>query len=84
MRETSDEKSSMKKVKYYLRLQSAIVGKKVSLIKLPIGVFFFFLIVDIRSRLVEIKFRLISKHLMDDPDQFASTVPESIILNPAF
>jgi len=40
--------------------------------------------VDIRSRLREIKFYLVSEHLIDDPDELAGTVPEGIVVNPAF
>ena len=39
---------------------------------------------DIRSRLVEIEFYLVSEHLIDDPDEFAGTVPEGIVMRPAF
>lgn len=41
-------------------------------------------IVDIRSRLSEIKFDIVSEHLEDDPDEFAGTVPKGIVMSPAF
>ena len=41
-------------------------------------------IVDIRSRLSEIKFNVVGEHLEDDPDELAGTVPESIVMRPAF
>ena len=41
-------------------------------------------IVDIRSRLSEIKFNVVSEHLEDDPDELAGTVPEGIVMSPAF
>ena len=40
-------------------------------------------IVDIRSRLSEIKFNVVSEHLEDDPDELAGTVPEGIVMSPA-
>ena len=41
-------------------------------------------IVDIRSRLSEIKFSIVSGHLVDDSDEFAGTVPYGIVMSPAF
>ncbi len=34
--------------------------------------------------LVEVKFDAVSEHLPDDPDEFAGTVPEGIVMRPAF
>lgn len=34
--------------------------------------------------LVEAKFNFVSEHLPDDPDKFAGTVPEGIVVRPAF
>ena len=36
-------------------------------------------IVDMRSRLSEIKLNVVSEHLIDDPDEFAGTVSEGIV-----
>ena len=34
--------------------------------------------------LTEIKLYVVSKHLIDDPDELAGTVPEGIVMRPAF
>ncbi len=34
--------------------------------------------------LVEVEFYFVSKHLPDDSDKFADTVPKSIVMRPAF
>ena len=58
-------------------------SRRVTLIKLPKGAFFKDL--DIKANLLfEVKVYVVGHHLPDDADKLVGTVPESIVMSPAF
>lgn len=51
-----------------------------TLIKLPKGAFFKYYRYWYTDCLFEVKFYIVSEHLPDDPDEFAGTVAEGIVV----
>lgn len=58
--------------------------KKGNLNKAPEGCIFKIYRYWYTDLLVEVKFYFVSEHLPDDPDKLAGTVPEGIVVSPAY